>query len=182
MPQWSTILIDVMSRDSVCSQGKAVSYYWRMCPNGGHIELTAEKVVEILKTNGYILNGHLEADCVGQIEAYLELAEAGHLKPSDHVKRVRRAPEIHMFEIRWDHIGTTKQDKVSGMYEESRAMVRLYYVEQGEPWVVGLHVHEKTLGSNDNETNRLQNQEMDKARTCFEAGADSWWGVAELAP
>lgn len=166
----------------MCSQGKAVSYYWRMCPNGGHIEQTAEKVVEILKNNGHVLNGYLEADCEAQIEARLELAESGRLEPAEHVKRVRRAPEIHMFEIRWNHIGTKRQDKVSGMYEESRAMVRLYYVEQGEPWVVGLHVHEKAFGPNDDETNRLQNQEMDKARTCFEAGADSWWGITELAP
>lgn len=158
-----------------------MSYYWRESPNSDHIAQTAQKVVEILEDQGYILNGHVGAMCEAEIEDRLELAQAGRLRPIDHVKRIQRVPEISMFEIRWDHIQVTTKDPVSWEYQGTNVMVRLYYAEEGEPWVVGLRVHEKIIGFTDKETNRLQNEEIDKAEKYFTARRSGRWGVTELA-
>lgn len=165
---------------SVCTQGKNVSYYWRETPSGGHIEQTAEKVVQVLKSRGYILNGMAEADCEAQIESRLELAERGQLKDIEHVKRIQSVPEIDMFEIRWNHIDVMLENKASGIYYDTRAMIRLYYFEQGQPWVVGLHIHEKAATDDRDDERRLQNEEISKAKSCFEAGQERSWGVTEL--
>lgn len=120
--------------------------------------------------------------CEAEIEDRLQLAELGGLRPIDHVKRIQRVPEISMFEIRWNQIHVTKQDRVSGTYQGAEVMVRLYYAEEGKPWVVGLRVHEKTIGATEEETNRLQNDEISKAETYFKARRKDRWGVDELAP
>lgn len=159
-----------------------MSYYWRECPSGGHIEQTSEKVVSILKAQGYKMNENQEADCEAQIEDLLERAEAGRLVPVEHVKRVQRAPAVDMFEIRWNHIGVTEVNRVSGMYAGVEVKVRLYYVEEGEPWVVGLLVHEKIIGSTDEETRQLQNEKIDAAIEHCRASSARRWGVQELAP
>lgn len=167
----------------MCSQGGPVSYYWRFCVDGRHIEQTASHVVEILRKAGYVLKGYAAEMCEAEIEDRLELAECGGLKPVEHVKRIQRSPEVDMFEIRWNHIMVMEQDLVSGGYRDAEALIRLYYFEQGEPWVVGLHLHEKMIIDGDEaETARLQNIQIDQARKCFEECQDTGWGVGELSP
>lgn len=173
----------VTSKFSVCSQGGPVSYYWRFCTGGGHIEQTSSRVVETLQKAGYVLTGYAAEICEAEIEDRLELAERGGLKPVEHVKRIQRSPEVDMFEIRWNHIMVMEQDRVSGEYQDVKALIRLYYFEQGEPWVVGLHLHEKVIVDGDEaETSRLQNVEIDQARECFEQCRESRWGLDELSP
>lgn len=135
----------------------------------------------MLRDNGYLLEGYLEADCEAQIEDVLELAMLGKLEPVEHVKRVSGSPVRDMYEMRWQDIAAVVEDRVSGLKSRVSVLLRLYYLEEGKQWVVGLHVHEKWVGGTDEEIKAKQDEEIDKATQIALSAESGNWGVVELA-
>lgn len=167
---------------TVCCAGVPVRYYWKKTSENQHVRATVEAAKAALQDSGAELNPVLEADLEAQIEDRIELAEQGRLQPIDHVRTVRRSPRIEMYEIRWTHIGVVRVDKVSGLKSSGEAHLRLYYVETGQTWVVGVHIHEKIVISDDEAATRtLQNVEIDEAVSFAELRAEDCWGVEELS-
>lgn len=166
---------------SVCSRGSRVQYYWRDC-TGDHVGETVDKLMSIINEN-YALNDYQRANCQVAFEDRLNVARRGRLTPGDHVKTIQQDPTIDMFEIRWADLAVTPQDPVTGLYgKEVTLQMRLYYVEVGEPWVVGLHCHEKKILESDEATRSEQDDHIRKAASYHEACADRFWGVADLGP
>ncbi|WP_206451817.1 hypothetical protein [Micrococcus sp. KRD096] len=169
------------TKRSRCSSNVAVEYFWRFTANGQHIERTVEFLQKCLDKPGRVQNEYLEELNAAAFEDHLELAAKGRLQPGTHVKEVRRHPEVDLYEIRWDGIAVQGQDIVSGLYKDpEEVLVRLYYVETGEAWVVGLHGHEKAILESDEETNQAQDVEIDKAAELARVNAEARWGVPEL--
>lgn len=167
--------------DSVCCSGASVSYFWRGSARGRHVEQTVFSAKQALKDSGAELNPIQEADFEAQIEDRLSLAQDGELIPVDHVKTIRRKPAIEMFEIRWTDVSVNRRDRVSGLVAQEIAHVRLYYIEEGFNWVVGVHIHEKVIIEEDEQaTLDLQDVEIDEAIHFVEDHRDGWWGVEEL--
>ena len=56
-------------------------------------------------------------------------------------------PSLRMYEIRWSEVQAIPVDPVSGAFGQrvENIQVRLYYVERGDAWVVGLLAHEKDV-------------------------------------
>lgn len=170
------------TKRSRCSSNDAVEYFWRFALEGQHIEQTVDFLQACLVRPDRVQNEYLEELNAAAFEDHLELATKGRLQPGAHVKEVRRHPEVDLYEIRWDGIAVQGQDIVSGLYREpEEVLVRLYYIETGEAWVVGLHGHEKAILESEEETNRVQDAEIDRAAEIARANADKWWGVPELA-
>ncbi|MHC9568785.1 hypothetical protein ACQX29_03435 [Corynebacterium diphtheriae] len=168
------------SSKTVCCSNQSVSYFWRFALKGKHIADTVDKCVQLLRKNGYLLEGYLEADCEAQIEEVLELAMRGKLEPGRHVKRISSSPIRDMYEMRWQDIAVVSEDRVSGLKDRVSVLLRLYYLEEGGQWVVGLHVHEKWVDGTDEEIKRKQNEEIEKAtQTALDNEANNW-GVIEL--
>lgn len=173
-------LKDVTNNNSVCSGGIPVDYYWRQCVSSHHIFETVQKLMGILYEK-YHLNEYKAAYAEAQFYALLEKATQGKLVPIDHVKQISRSPDVDMYEIRWNDIEVRLVDKVTGMYGDSCSiMMRLYYFELGELWVVGLRCHEKLVGATDDETRNQQNEQIDCAIECFWETAQDRWGIPEL--
>ena len=167
--------------DSVCCSGDSVSYYWRNGAPGRHVEQTVLDSKQALTCSGVELNPIQEADFEAQIEDRLTLAQDGSLIPVDHVKTIQRNPSIEMFEIRWTDISVNRRDRVSGLISQGIAHVRLYYIEEGFAWIVGVHVHEKVIIEGDEEaTIELQNVEIDEAIHFVQDHRSEWWGVSEF--
>lgn len=167
--------------DSVCCSGAPVSYYWKYGTPGHHVEQTVSATRKALESSRIELNPIQEADFEAQIEDRLMLAQSGSLIPVDHVKTVRRNPSIEMFEIRWTDISVNRRELASGLISQGVAHVRLYYIEEGLTWIVGVHVHEKVIIEEDEQaTADLQNVEIDEALHFAEDHRDEWWGVGEL--
>lgn len=169
------------NNESVCSSGDSVNYYWRFCSTSNHIGETVINATEKLRKNGYTISGVLQGDFEAQIEYLLELAEMGALKPIDHIKRIHRAKPLNLYEIRWDNLKVFRTEKASGLYSQAKVRLRLYMVEEGDNWVVGLYLHEKrVIKDNSGETNRLQDVEIDAAVKLCEDCSDENWRVKEL--
>lgn len=166
---------------TVCCSNQQVSYFWRFTPQGRHIANTVDKCVQVLRDNGYLLEGCLEADCEARIEDVLELAMLGKLEPVEHVKRVSGSPVRDMYEMRWQDIAVATEDRVSGLKDRVSVLLRLYYLEEGGPWIVGLHVHEKWVGGTEEEIKARQDEEIDKATEIALSAESDDWGVLELA-
>lgn len=166
-------------KKTVCASKRKVTYYWRYCVSGDHQQETVDKLLATL--DGYVLNGNMRADAQAQFERRLRAARRGRLTPGDHVKTIRRNPELHMFEIRWDDVRVMKVDPVSGRYSDPFGVsVRLYYIESGESWVVGLHCHEKDFSGSEDDKRNAQNREIDDAAACARDGEAARWGISEL--
>ena len=166
---------------SVCSGGGQVHYFWRFCSTSKHIEETAKFATEKLIKSGYRVAGILQADLEGQIEELLECAERGELEPLKHIKRIHRAKPLDIYEIRWTDIKVLTEEKASGLYSQANVHLRLYTVEEGGSWVVGLYLHEKKIVNVDEaETNMLQNIEIDAAIELCEKCSEDNWKVSEL--
>lgn len=168
---------------SVCSRRKPVDFYWRSCVDGGHIDAAVDALMRsIRRADRTAINPYLDADNEAMFRVRLELAEQGQLVPDDHVKTISFDPALDMFEIRWLDVQAITQDLVSGLYGRrvTDINVRLYYIELGYAWVVGLLAHEKVYGLDDEETNRLQDVRIERAVSICRGDAARWWGVPEL--
>lgn len=169
------------SHKTVCCSNQEVAYYWRFAPSGQHVEDTVAACVNVLIQNGYAFNDWLQADCEAQIEEVLELAMRGQLEPVKHVKKIRSTPVKDMYEMRWQDISVVVQDRVSGLKNIRPVLLRLYYIEEGGPWVVGVHVHEKKIEGTEAEIVQAQDREIGIAtRRVIDADSQNW-GVLELA-
>lgn len=156
-----------------------MDYYWRFC-TGNHIEETVQYALDLLRDSGYRVEGFYQDELEAQIEDLLEAAEAGELRPLDHVKRISKAKPLDLFEIRWNDLIVFKIDKVSSQYVRTSVLLRLYFVEEGEQWVVGLYLHEKQKVKDKAEEARLQNLQIDKAMQVCEESSRENWGVSAL--
>lgn len=164
-------------KTSVCSARKPVAYYWREC-TGDHVRETVDKLMDVVNENRK-LNDYQSSQCQASFEELLETAQDGRLIPGDHVKTIRYDPAIDMFEFRWIDLSVTPQDPVTGLYgAEVLVHVRLYYVEEGQPWVVGLHCHEKEFLEDDEKTDAAQDVQIKIAVDYHYANEPRSWGVA----
>ena len=168
---------------SVCSKNKAVAFYWSFAPRGCHIEAAVLALQQSIERPSRARTAYLSADNENMFRERLRLAVRGRLRPSEHVKAVRQSPpQMDLFEIRWQDVRIVPIDAVSGLYGNAESvMVRLYYVEQGQAWVVGLHAHEKEIGEDDSATAALQDQEIAQAVQLAKSAELSRWGVPELS-
>lgn len=166
----------VANKISVCSKRKRVAYHWREC-TGDHVAETVEKLMEIVEA-GRRLNVYQSAACQAAFEDLLDVAKRGRLTPGDHVKTVQFEPEVDLFELRWTELQATPQDPLTGLYGDPVVVhVRLYYVEDGGHWVVGLYAHEKKFLSNRDATDAAQNDHIKAALEYHHANAHRSWGV-----
>lgn len=173
----------LVTKSSVCSRRKPVDFYWRSCVDGRHIDAAvAALMASVRRPDRVASNMYLDADNEAMFKARLELAAQGRLLPDDHVKTISFDPDLDMFEIRWTDVQAIDQDPVSGLYGNrvKDINVRLYYIELGYAWVVGLLAHEKVYGSSDDETNQLQDERIGCAVAICRGDARRWWGVSEL--
>lgn len=167
---------------SVCSRGASVDYYWRLCVTANHLAECVAKLMDCTRSPDRKSTPYLDSDNQAQFEKTLGLAKKGKLRPGDHVKTVTRDPLVDLFEMRWDDVAVIPMDPVSGLYGKGTAMsVRLYYIETGEAWVVGLHAHEKKIGGSEQETRDLQDTEIDCALRLHRSLEAARWGVPELS-
>lgn len=163
-------------KTSVCSKKKRVAYHWREC-TGDHVAETVAKLMEIVEA-GRQLNDHQSALCQVAFEDLLDVAKRGRLTPGDHVKTVRQEPEVDLFEMRWTDLAVTPQDRITGLYgDEVLIHVRLYYVEEGAQWVVGLYAHEKEIFADQAATDAAQDSHIGAALSYHHANVDRSWGV-----
>lgn len=170
-----------MVKTSVCSRRKSVTFYWRSCVSGRHIDETVDALMAAVQGPNRART-YVDFDNEAMFRTRLEMAERGRLRPDDHVKTISYDPSLEMFEIRWTDVCARLQDLASGLYGAlvEGINVRLYYAELGHDWVVGLVVHEKAYGDTDDETRRLQNEHIQRAVTLCRADSKQWWGVPEL--
>lgn len=158
---------------------KRVTFYWREC-TGNHFEEAVSKL-QALVEDRYSLNDYQSADCQSAIEDRLKAAQRGRLVPGDHVKTIQYDPDVDMFEIRWADLEVTPKDAATGLYGDPVFVhLRLYYIETGERWVVGMHCHEKEFLDTEEKTVDAQNLHIAHAIEHFKAGSVRWWGVSEL--
>lgn len=130
---------------------------------------------------GAATNEYIDADNEDAFMRRLVLATRGRLTPIDHVKSIASVRAVDMFEIRWTDIVAIARDPVSGLYRGSLTLhLRLYYIEEGQQWVVGMHAHVKEICDDESETRRRQNVEISKAESHAIAGSDRRWGVDAL--
>lgn len=166
----------VANKTSVCSRRKRVAYHWREC-TGDHVAETVEKLMEIVET-GRRLNDYQSSLCQTAFEDLLDVAKRGRLTPGDHVKTVRYEPEVDLFEMRWTDLSVTPQDPLTGLYGDAVVVhVRLYYVEEGERWVVGLYAHEKEFLEDQDATDAAQDDHIKAALEYHHGNAHRSWGV-----
>jgi hypothetical protein len=117
-----------------------------------------------------------------EFKSLLKRATAGSLKPVTHVKDIDRAAKEFVFEIRHDF--QVVEIDANGNKTHRKTRVRLYITEPpAHPdHVIGLHLHEKVVVDGDNdETNRLQNIEIDAAVARYNRGRANNWGITDLA-
>lgn len=162
----------------MCSVGVPIDFRWRSCQTGQHIAAAAGFLLdEIMAPPGRLKNPYALAMAKKEFEGRLKLAEAGELKPIDHVKAIHRDPHVDMFEIRWS--GVTVSERQGATVRHLDLEVRLYYVDlPGVLAVLGLHGHEKAL---EGDVVDLQNREIDRAILVWGRDLDRCWGVPELA-
>ncbi len=139
-------------------------------------------VKAIERNDRYTGNRIINLDNEEMFRARLESAQRGKLMGGDQLRTVRKDPRLDMFEIRWTDIAAIPWNPVTGLFGErvDTIHVRLYYIEQGEPWVVGLVTHEKAFGDTDAETAQLQDQWIEQAVRIAWDDADDRWAVPEL--
>lgn len=163
--------------------GHPVTFYYLKGPKGDHITHAVELLmVSINTTNRYQENELLQDDAYGTFESLLEDAAAGKLEWPEQVKPINWKTSFNTFEMRWTSISVIDIDPVSGMYSDPyETHVRLYYVETGEQWVVGVHAHEKLLTGTGQDIGKAQDSEIqiaDRNAAQFRFNA---WVVPELA-
>lgn len=164
-------------KTSVCSKKARVAYYWREC-TGEHVAETVSKLMSVVE-NRYQLSDHQSVLCQVAFEDRLGAAQRGRLTPGDHVKTIRQDPTVDMFEMRWADLSVTPRDPVTGLYgAEVLAQMRLYYVETGQQWVVGLYCHEKEILDGDRDgTAAAQDWHIEQALAIHHGTAHRSWGV-----
>lgn len=167
---------------SVCSCGAPVAFYWRECVAADHVASAVEHLMQLVTgPPGRTTNDYIDADNEEAFDRRLRRATEGRLIPVDHVKCIASVPAVDMFEIRWQGIKAIARNPVSGLIEgDLQLHMRLYYIEEGEQWVVGMHAHEKRIAESEEETRELQNSEIAKAEHHALAGSARRWGVEEL--
>ena len=92
-------------------------------------------------------------------------------------------PSLRMYEIRWSEVQAIPVDPVSGAFGQrvENIQVRLYYVERGDAWVVGLLAHEKDVSlSVQDDIDALQDEMIRQAGAIAIAEEADAWGVPEL--
>lgn len=166
---------------TVCSRGGRVHFYWRDCLDGSHIDQCVAALMAATGGVGRTTNPYLDADNQAKYETTLKKAQRGNLRPGDHVKTVTMDPAVDLFELRWNDVQVVPVNPVTGLVgNKTSVQVRLYYVESGEAWVVGLYTHEKQIGDSAEETTRLQDAHI-RAALAYEASARAdRWNVPEL--
>lgn len=179
----AAVKMPVVTKSSVCSRRKPVDFYWRSCVDGRHIDAAVAALMASIRRPDRVASSiYLDADNEAMFRARLELAAQGRLLQGDHVKTISFDPDLDLFEIRWTDVQAIGQDPVSGLYGNrvKDINVRLYYIELGFAWVVGLLAHEKVYGASDDETNQLQDERIGCAVAICRGDAQRWWGVPEL--
>lgn len=168
-----------MARTSQRTSKKRAVFYWRSCVSGRHLDEACDYLADALGAEWPSMEAR--ADVVAVLKGRLRQAERGRLRPREECKPIRKDPEL--YEIRWtDDVRVVDRDRVSGLFlPERNVHVRLYYAERdGESWFLGLHGHEKRFGESDQETEALQDEEIDRAVTHYRREAYCCWGVPEL--
>lgn len=166
--------------------GKPVIFYWRQGIAGLHIDCAIEDLLRAIQKPDRVATPYADADHRAQFKRRLRDATRGRLVVSEGetpVKEIQR-PEARLFEIRWQDILVDDRDPVSWLVKPRRpALVRLYYLEPATTrWVVGLHTHEKVvIDGDEEETRRLQDDEIDVAVERATGQASEGWAVPELA-
>lgn len=109
----------------------------------------------------------VRAEAAGQIISLRKLASTGELREYDKAARTGEVRHVAsadtMWELRWDIDGT---------------LLRQYH---GEPrhlsdHLISTHFHVKMIMGTQEETDRLQQVEIDKARNRYSAGSPVNWG------
>jgi hypothetical protein len=168
---------------SVCAMGRTVTFYWRGSVAGLHLDSAVEALMgAIRRADRYTGNPWLDADNEAMFRTRLNLAQRGGLKPGEDVVAVRMSTGLNMSEIRWTDVVAIPVNPVSGMLGQrvDNLQVRLYYVEEGRRWVVGLLVHEKDTSGTQDEIDARQDEWIRQAVVVALDGAEDRWGVPEL--
>jgi hypothetical protein len=167
------------SRTSNCSIGVRVDFYWHDCRDpGGHVEAAVAALWEAVDAPERRWNPFRRAMVLAEFRGRLKLAQAGELKPIDHVKEIGEGDVL--FEIRWPHVGVS-QVNGAGEVEHVDIEVRLLHAEPVELSVcaVGLHAHEKAIFPGDRRRTRdAQDAEIAVAIQRYHSGVATQWGVA----
>jgi hypothetical protein len=105
------------------------------------------------------------------------LAVKGQLVPMDHIKSLGDG-KANLFEIRWADITVTEGDEQGGVSFASIG-VRLIHAEPVRISIgaVGLHAHEKHVGSTDRQTHDAQDGQIACAERRYYAGVGELWGI-----
>ncbi|MCP1388715.1 hypothetical protein M5J20_11065 [Corynebacterium sp. TA-R-1] len=174
---------------SAFASGQRAKFFWRFSTRGNHIKDAVEYLRAAVETK-YDLTPVALADLNVSFRKTLEAAERGALRMVDdgvrdsafgHVCSIRRTKPLELYEIAWDRIPLMIWDEVSAL-KDAEVFVRLYYLEEGEPWGVGLHAHLKEISGEAEKVREMQNIEIDKAKEFAVSQCDpsDSWGVEEL--
>lgn len=136
--------------------------------------------MQVLQETGLSYSSYAEMDAEEQFRLRLELAKAGQLKPTDHVKSIEGQPAIEMFEIRWAVPGGVEV-LPSGDRREITVHIRLLYVEPAfRSCAVGLYAFEKRVDGTKREVREAQDVEISFAVKIYADEYGARWGVSEL--
>lgn len=171
-----------MADKSVCQCGHPISFYYANGPAARHKEHAVGLLLdEINKPPRYLGNEFLQDEAAGAFMALLDLAESGTTRSPEHIKSIQTSPDIDMFELRWCDIPVMDTDPVSGLYGETyEIQVRMYIIEVGERWTVGVHLHEKCIKGSSEHVRLSQNQEISQAVRLAKDERVVAWRVPEL--
>lgn len=168
------------SRPSVATQGRRTTFYWQYCAEDAHVDAAVAALMKAIEGPFRHQSKYTRILLEERFRDLILAAEEGDLEPEEAVKRIRKEPDICMYEMRWSEVPVTPVDRVSGAFGDPLHLhVRLYYVEQeGYTWLLGLHAHEKRIGETDQETRDMQDAEIDIAAGVLSGGASTWCGVS----
>jgi hypothetical protein len=162
------------NKRSICSCGARVDFYWFACAGPDHVKEAVDALMHAIESPpNRLKHPYRSAMTRQEFVSRLTLAQAGELRPIDHVKSIEDYPTIDMFEIRWSGLTVQEKDD-SGATRFLTVEARLLYVDLPTGLrVLGLHAHEKEKLATKRQTRDAQNAQIEVAVTRY-GGVKDW--------
>lgn len=169
-------------RESNCSKGLPVDFYWYGCDDpDGHLAAANAALMVAIDGPTRRWNPYNSAMVRAEFRGRLRLAAEGRLVPVEQVKpidQIAGAQAADLYEIRWRDLAITEQE--GGVVRYLNIEVRLLHAEPVRLGVaaVGLHAHEKLVFPGDAaRTKMAQDDEIREALRRYNEGFASAWGA-----